>query len=167
VEINYDHSLLIIHSRAIKVPKGYVKSKLEFIRSFVCAKGAFEIENKKYSGDFLFDTGSEQAIILDSAWVSGKNFPKNLKLIKSLTIRNPGGAKFETKIVLSPLFKINNFELTNIPTSIFESKNPAGFEINNLGNDFLKRFNMILDFKNDCLYLKPNKLINSKYRVTS
>jgi len=65
--------------------------------------------------------------------------------------------------VLAPKIKVNNIALTNIPTSILASKNPAGFEINNFGNDLLKRFNMVLDFKNDCLYLKPNKLVGVKY----
>jgi hypothetical protein len=163
VELDYDRNLLIIHSKLPKALKGYVKSKLEFIRSFVCAKAAFEIENKKYAGDFLFDTGSGQAIILDSTWASKQNFPTNLKLIKSSTLSDPRGVKYETKVVLSPLFKINGFALSNIPTLLLGGKNPTGFGINFLGNGLLKRFNMILDFKNDCLYLKPNKLMGLKY----
>jgi hypothetical protein len=167
VEIDYDNNQLIIHSRLSKVLKGYVKSKMKFIHSFVCVKATFEIENKKYSGDFLLDTGSDQAIILDSTWAGRQNFPKNLKLIKSSVLRDPRGVKYETKIVLSPLLRINTFELTNIPTYVLGSKNPTGFEINYLGNDLLKRFNIILDFKNDCLYLKPNKLISLEYRENS
>jgi len=85
-------------------------------------------------------------------------------LIKTTVLKNPRGVKFEIKVVLAPLLKINNIALTNIPTSILAGKNPAGFEINNFGNDLLKRFNMILDFKNDCLYLQPNKLMGVKYR---
>ena len=167
VEIDYDHNLLIIHSRLPKALKGYVKSKLEFVRSFVCAKGSFEIENKKYPGDFLFDTGSDQAAIIDSTWASRLHFPANLTLIKSSVLRDPRGVEYKTKVVLAPLLNINHFELTNIPTLVLGSKNPAGFEINDLGNDLLKRFNMILDFKNDCLYLKPNKLMGVKYRANS
>ncbi|NHA07480.1 hypothetical protein G7092_27015 [Mucilaginibacter sp. HC2] len=167
VEVNYDLHFLIIHSKPIKIPKGYVRSKLQIVHSFVIAKANFEIEKKKYFGDFLFDTGSNTAIILDSAWISKQNFPRNLKLIKSLVLHNPKGVAFETKVVLAPLLTINSFELNNIPTLILGSKNPAGFEINNFGNEFLKRFNMILDFKNDYLYLKPNKLANIKYRENS
>jgi hypothetical protein len=66
--------------------------------------------------------------------------------------------------VLFPLLRLNNFELTNIPTLVLGGKNPVGFEINTLGNDVLKRFNIILDFQNDYLYLKPNKLTGVKYR---
>lgn len=167
VEINYDHNLLIIHSSMPKDLKGYVRTKLEFIRSFVCTKGIFEMGDKKYAGDFLMDTGSDQAIILDSAWTARQNFTEGLKLIKSSTIRDPRGVKYETKLVLAPQIKVSDFSLSNIPTLVLGGKNPTGFEINFLGNDLLKRFNMILDFKNDYLYLKPNQLMNSKYRGNS
>ncbi|WP_428660172.1 hypothetical protein [Runella sp.] len=167
VEIDYDNNRLIIHSKLPKILKGYVKSKLEFIHSFVCVKGAFEIENKKYVGHFLLDTGSDQAIILDSVWASKQNFPTNLKLIKSSVLRDPRGVTYETRTVLSPLLKINDFEVINVPTLLLGSKNPVGFEVNYLGNDLLKRFNTILDFKNDYIYLKPNKLMSLKYKASS
>jgi hypothetical protein len=167
VEVDYDKNLLVIRPGLPKEMKSYVRSKLEFIRSFVCTKASFEIENKKYTGDFLFDTGSDRALIVDSTWASKQNFPKNLKLIKSTVLWDPRGEKYETRTVLAPVLKINGFKLTNIPTLMLGSKNPAGFEINDFGNDFLKRFNMILDFKNDYLYLKPNKLMNGEYRKSS
>jgi hypothetical protein len=167
VEINYDHNVLIIHSKLPNTLKGYIKSKIEFARSFAYIKGTFEIANKKYIGNFSMDTGSEQAIILDSTWAAKQNFPQDLKLIRSSVLRDPRGVKYEIKVVQSPLFKINSFALTNIPTLLLGSKNPVGFEMNYLGNDLLKRFNMILDFKNDCLYLKPNKLTGLKYRENS
>jgi len=164
VQIDYDKSIIIIHSKLPKGLKGYTKSKLDFRNSFVIAKGNFEIGKNKYPGNFLMDTGADQAIILDSAWAASRNFAADLKLIKTTVLKNPRGVKFEIKVVLAPLLKINNIALTNIPTSILAGKNPAGFEINNFGNDLLKRFNMILDFKNDCLYLQPNKLMGVKYR---
>jgi hypothetical protein len=54
-----------------------------------------------------------------------------------------------------------------VPTIILGSKNPVGFEMNYFGNGLLKRFNMILDFKNDYLYLKPNKLSTVKDKADS
>jgi hypothetical protein len=167
VEIDYDNSLLIIHSKLPKSLKGYVRSKLTFIHSFACAKGTFEVENKKYTGNFLLDTGSDQAIIVDSAWAARHRIAGNFKLIRSSIVRDPRGVKYETRVVLAPLVKINDFALTDIPTMVLGSKNPVGFEVNYWGNDFLKRFNIILDFKNDYLYLKPNKLMSVRYRATS
>lgn len=167
VEINYDLNAIIVHSRLPKALKGYHKQKIEFIQSFVCVKGSFEIGQKKYTGNFLFDTGSDQALIVDSTWASKQHFPKDLKLIKTSALKDPRGVKYETRIVLAPRYKINNFELSNIPVYMLGSQNPTRFEINFLGNDLLKRFNIVLDFEQDYLYMKPNKLWEVKYRESS
>lgn len=164
VEIDYDHHLIIIHSMLTKKPKGYAKSKIEFIHSFVCMKGSFEIARKKYTGNFLLDTGSDQAVILDSNWAVKQNFRKDLKLIRTSVLKDPRGVKYETRVLAVPLIRLNDFVLTDIPAYVLGSKNPVGFEINYLGNDLLKRFNMVLDLKHDRLYLQPNKLTGVKYR---
>lgn len=168
VEINYDKNCLIIHSKLPKQMKGYVRSELEFMESFVCINGAIKIGSNVYPGRFLMDTGSDQAIILDKDWTARQQFPHDsLKLIKSSTLKDPRGVSYETKIVEMPCIKLNGFELRNIPTYMLSSRNPVGFEVNYLGNDLLKRFNMILDFKNDVVYLKPNGLMKLEYRQSS
>ncbi len=167
IEVNYDLNVLVIHSGPFKAPKGYNRSAFEVMRSFIVAKGGFLMAGKQYPGNFLFDTGSDQAIILDSAWAAKYNFSQGLKLIRTTVLSDPRGVKFEIKIVRSPAFTINGLTLTSIPTAILGSSNPAGFPVNNLGNDLLKRFNMILDLKNDLLYLRPNHLWGVKYREDS
>ncbi len=164
VEVDYNRGLIIIHSKMPKSLKGYVKSKMDFTRSFPHIKGTFEIAGKQCSGDFMMDSGSAEAMILDSAWAARQNFANGLKLIRSTTLSDPRSVKYEIKIVEAPNMALNGFGLTNIPAIILAGKNPMGFSINYLGNDVLKRFNMILDFKNDYLYLKPNKLMGVKYK---
>ena len=167
VEIDYDNGLLIIHSGLPKNLKGYNKSKLLFLHSFVCMKGFFEIAHKKYPGNFLLDTGADQAVIADSGWAGKQHFADNLKLIRTSVLRDPRGVQSTTRIVVAPRLTIGNFELSNIPTAVLGGKNTVGFEVNYLGNDLLKRFNTILDFKNDNIYLKPNKLMGLPYRENS
>ena len=163
VEIDYDHNLIIIHSRLPDDLKGYARSKIKFIHSYLCAEAVFKLENKKYLGDFMFDTGSDQALILDSGWVGKQNLTRDLKLIRTSVLRDGRGVKHETRLVLSPLLEINGLVLRDIPTLVMGSKNPANFEINFFGNDLLKRFNIVLDLGKDNLYLKPNKLMSLKY----
>ena len=167
VEINYDNNLIIIRSKLPKGLKGYAKEKLDFIRSFVSAKGAIEVDGKEYNGAFLFDTGADQAIIADSGWAAKQGFFNNLKVIKSTILHDPRGVQYETKTVLAPKVIFSHFAQTDVPTMVLAGKNPVGFEINYFGNGFLKRFNMIMDFKNDMLYIKPNKLMELPYKVNS
>ncbi|MEO3402444.1 hypothetical protein AAFN85_00980 [Mucilaginibacter sp. CAU 1740] len=158
VEVDYDNSRIIIHNQPATGLKGYERSKIGFVRGFGYANGAFEIAGKKYTGKFSMDTGSEQELIVDSGWVARNNFPTDLKLIKSSVLHDPRGTGYQIRIVEAPLFRVNGFPVANVATLILTGKNPVGFEMNFFGNGLLKRFNMILDFKNDYLYLKPNKL---------
>lgn len=167
VEINYDRSVMVIHSALPSIAKHYTKSDLLFMRSFVCAKAAFVTGGKKYSGNFLLDTGSDQAIILDSNWAAAQQFPANLPLISTKTLKDPRGVQYETRTVRTPVFNINGYALRNVPALILGSKNPVNFEVNYLGNDLLKRFNLLLDFTTDHLYLKPNQLTGLPYRAGS
>ncbi|QKJ29752.1 hypothetical protein HQ865_08265 [Mucilaginibacter mali] len=169
IELDYDKSLIIIHNNLAKIPKGYQRSKLIFNRSNALVRGSFKIDGKVYTGNFSMDTGSETAMIVDSGWVGKQHLPVDrLKLIKSMTFSDPQNRTFQSNVVLTPSYTINNFPLGNVPALILSSKiNPAGYELNFLGNDLLKRFNMLLDLKNDFIYLKPNHLIDVKYKQSS
>ncbi|QJD96931.1 hypothetical protein HH214_14150 [Mucilaginibacter robiniae] len=164
VEINYNRHLLIVHSKMPKHLKGYHQAPIDFVHSQACIKGTFEVNHKKYNSYFAMDTGSEQAVILNNDWIEKQKYPKNLKLIKSTVLHDPQGKKYETKIVQSPLLKLAGYPLINIPTLMVEGLNRSTSEVNYLGNDLLKRFNIILDFKHDQIYLKPNQLFKMKYR---
>ena len=165
VELDFNKSLLIVYSGKFrKIPRGYTKSPLVFSHSFMIIKGQMKKGDHNYPADFLMDTGSEQAIILDSTWAAQANYPNTLKLVRTIVLHNPRGVKFETKVVLAPGLDLNGFNLVNVPALVLGSRNPAGFSINTLGGDVLKRFNIIMDFKHDYVFLKPNHLINSPYR---
>lgn len=164
VEIDYDKHILVVHSQLPKIKKGYSKSKIEFYQSFVCIKGNFTINHKVYNGLFIMDTGSDLAIIMDSTWLNQQNFPKDLKHIKTTTLKDPRGTVYENKVVLAPQFNLNGLILYDIPTSLLGGTNPTRLALNFLGNDLLKRFNTILDFKNDYIYIKPNSLTSLPYK---
>lgn len=164
VEINYDRQLLIIHSKLPGLAKGYSALALSFIHSYLCIKASFAQGGTTYSGDFLLDTGSDAAMIADSSWTALHQFTSGLPVIRTKILHDPRGVSYETKTVLAPQMRIHNFTLTNIPAMVLPGPNPTGFSINFLGNDLLKRFNMVLDFRKDMVYLKPNLLFNTPYR---
>ena len=167
VEIDYDKGLLIIHARSPRGLRGYTRTPLQFIRSYVCIKGSFTKENKKYSGDFMLDTGSDQAVIVDSTWASRGDFPRDLRLLRTSVLKDPRGAQYMTRVVLAPKLRIDKYALDSVPTMVLGSLNPTHMELNLFGNDLLKRFNIILDLQHDYLYLKPNKLMGVRYREQS
>lgn len=167
VEIDYDRMLLIIHPGSPGSLRGYARVPLAFIRSYVCIKVHFKKENKEYSGDFMLDTGSDQAAIVDSIWASRWDLPRGLPLIRTSLLKDPRGARYETRVVVAPKLRIGRIQLDSVPTMVLGSLNPTRMELNFLGNDLLKRFNIILDLQHDYLYLKPNKLMGVRYKELS
>lgn len=157
VEIDYDRSRLVIHSKPPKAEKGHAVAKIEFVRSFMCIKAVVGTGHKKYPGLFLLDTGADGAVILDSAWTAERHLDGELETIRTSVVRDPGGVKYETRIVRLPRLKIARTGFTNVPAHLLGGPSPLGFKINYLGNDLLKRFHTVIDLKHDRLYLKPNK----------
>jgi hypothetical protein len=162
LEINYDIRRMTIHATLPNV-ENYSKTQLNPINTLWCFDGQLIANNKGYHGRFLFDTGYQKAMLLDSIMMQEQNFPKDLPLIKTNKLRNGAGKVFITKVVEVPKLLIGNQSLTEIPTQLLNTRNPAGFKTHILGNELLKRFNTIIDFKNKMIYFKKNSLVDLPY----
>lgn len=163
VEIDFDKKIIILHKQLPPFKTFYTKSNIKFIKSLFCIEAAIILNNHNYIGNFLFDTGSDLAIVIDSVWAFQNNFPDGLKILKKSSFSDGAGRIYQTSLVTLPSLTINNHTLNNIPTSILDYSSPVGYQMNYFGNDLLKRFNMIIDLKNDEIYLKPNSLFNTSY----
>ena len=167
VEINYSKNILIIHTALPKELSGYTRFPLRFIRSFACMEAELVVQGKRSTGSFLLDTGSDQAMILDSSWLARQSIPEPLQVLRVSTVSDPRGVIYQTKTVCVPEINLDSHRLINVPALLLGSRNPVGFEVNYLGNDVLKRFDTILDLQHDVLYLKPNPLMRRGYRGDS
>ncbi len=162
VEINYDKNILIIHSSLPSIPKDFVKLPIEYIKGYFFVNGFFQLNRKQYSSRFLFDSGYQRAIILDNTLVKAKD-TDSLEVLKITILKNSHGKEFETKIFNLNEFSFKSSSSRNIPAQYLTASNPTGFPTHILGCEFLKRFNTILDFQNNYVYLKQNSLVNHPY----
>lgn len=163
VEIDYDKNILIVHSSLPQQPMNYAQLKIKYINTLFCIQGNLMVNNRSYPNRFLFDTGYQRALLLDSVLMERQNFPKDLTVLKVNELRNGAGKIFRTKIVETDRLLLNQTYAANIPTQLLNTGNPARFPIHILGNELLKRFNTILDFQGNYIYLKPNSLFNVDY----
>lgn len=165
VAIDYDHHYLLVYTHLPRqAVRGYTKTKLLFRCSFLCVQAAFQAGEHAYPGEFLLDTGASAAVMVDSSWVSQQQFPRNLPLLKTVVLHDPRGEKLETRVMQAPAFSLGPYQFSAVPTHVFLRASPDRFAINNLGNELLKRFNLLFDFQHDVLYLKPNKLWGLPFR---
>jgi hypothetical protein len=74
-----------------------------------------------------------------------------------------GSGVTKTTLALLPGFIFGNYSFKQVPVNL---ENPAEHDPGTgvLGMDILKRFHTILDYKNNMIYLKPNRIIKSPYK---
>jgi hypothetical protein len=74
-----------------------------------------------------------------------------------------GAGAIKTTRVLLPGFIFGNYELKQVPIYLeCPAEHDPGTGV--LGMDLLKRFNTIIDYQNNLIWLKPNHLVNSPYK---
>ena len=163
VEIDYDKNIFVVHSQLPKIDEGYAKLKLEHIYNSFCIEAELQIKNKKFKNRFLFDTGYQRTIMLDTALVDEQNYPKDLPIIKKVMMRNGAGVELPVITFNNEKLNIGNSTLFDIPVQLLNNQQVVKYKAHILGNEVLKRFNTIYDFHKDVVYLKPNSLANLEY----
>jgi hypothetical protein len=163
VEIDYDRCLFIVHTGRPEMAGGYSKLKMDYRHNVFCIDAVLQVKNKKYKGRFLFDNGYQRTIMLDTLMMKEQHFPNDLKVIKRVIMKNGQGMDIPVITVNNEKFTIGKESFLNIPVQLMATTNPARFKTHILGNEVLKRFNTVLDFQSNLVYLKPNKLIGLPY----
>ena len=163
VEIDYDKSLFIVHTKMPKIAKGYSKFDIEYVYTLFCIHTDLEVKKKRYNNRFLFDTGYQRTVMLDTVLMNEQNYPKDLEVIKKVIMKNGQGKEIPILTVNNERLNFGSYALFNIPVQLLTTGNPARFKTHILGNEVLKRFNTILDFQKNIVYLKPNSLIDLPY----
>lgn len=164
VEIDYDKKYFIVHSKMPKPSKGYVRLNMEFTNTLFCINGTLQIKNKNYNGRFLFDNGYQRTVMLDKQMVEEQQYPReDLFVLKKTILKNGKGEEIPVITVRNEKLIFEKLCLYNVPVQLLSSNNPARFKTHILGNEVLKRFNTILDFQKNKVYLKPNSLWNEPY----
>lgn len=168
VELNYDKNIIVVHS---EIPKyvlkddAYTKLAIKFFDNVFSVESIISQSGIEIKDRFLFDTGYQRTAMLDNDLLNAEKFPiEKMKEIKRVIMKGAQGN--EIPVFTSNLEKliIGDYELKNVPIQKLTSYKPLkGTNIHILGNEVLKRFNTILDFQNNIVYLKKNKLYNVEY----
>ncbi|WP_297984893.1 hypothetical protein [uncultured Chryseobacterium sp.] len=164
LEIDYDKNLMIAHSKLPKISKDYERFDMELMREHFCIYLDLEQNGKKHKTRYLFDSGYQRAVMLDNDILKENSLGnEDFKLIKETKMYNSQNEEIPVKTVLLPKLHFGKYVLKSVPAQINSYNKPAGFKTNFLGNEILKRFNAILDFQNNVVYLKPNKHFKEEY----
>ncbi|MEM9052195.1 MAG: hypothetical protein AAGC47_09110 [Bacteroidota bacterium] len=167
VEVDYDKGLMIVHSDMDKDLGNYAKLEIEYTHTLFCIQGSISQGESNFPNRYLFDTGFQRAVIMDKDLRAKSGFPIDLPVIKESRLQNSAGTEFVNQVVKVDQVCFGDACASEVPVQLFGAPNPARFETHILGSELLKRFNTILDFQNDFVYLKPNSLMDLPYADAS
>jgi hypothetical protein len=168
VELNYDQGMMVVHSKLpdyVKKDKAYQPLDIIYFDKLFFVETTIKQGAKINKDWFLFDTGYQRTVMLDGPLLKEQNFPTDeMKIIKKVIMK--GGQGNEIPVITANLesLSLGKYNLKNIPSQLLSESRPINDKkMNILGNEILKRFNVFMDFQNNIIYIKPNKLFNDGY----
>ena len=157
VKINYDRNVIEIWQQGrIKYPRnGYLlKPKINNIPVLP----AIIEDGKARNGNFFFDTGAGLSFLMSEDYERDSSILKVGK--KTITTQAEGlGGKKQMKLTTIKQLTIGPYTFKKVPTHIFKDDyNVTSYpDLGGLiGNDMLRRFNLILNYAENEIHMKPN-----------
>lgn len=146
---------------------GYTKMSLGPSANYpTTLKSTLLIGDKKYSGLFGLDTGADDVLTISSPYSRKNGLVDKMVKIGSAGFQGSDGSEYEMPIVLCPEIQFAAMHLYRLPISlsvasegIDSSDKIDGF----FGNAFLKKFNIILDYKKKAVYFRLNKNLYTEF----
>jgi len=157
VRIDYDSSKIYVYSKgSIRYPRGGFLLKPTF--AILPIQATYVRDNLDVNSHFYFDIGAGLCLLLSNDFVNDSSFLKPKR--KPLTMQAQGlGGKADLKITYVEEVRLGPYRFRKVPTYIFYDEH----HITNyptigglLGNDLLRRFNIIFNYDKQDIYLYPN-----------
>jgi hypothetical protein len=157
VKLDYDSSKIFVYTRGtIKYPRGGFLLKPS-ISNIPVVRNTLR-DNKELTTKFYFDTGAGMCLLLSADFVADSNFIKPKRKWYVTQAEGLGG-KAPMKQGVIKQIRIGPYKFRNVPTYIFDDEfnvtaypNQSGL----LGNDLLRRFNVIFNYERNDIYMIPN-----------
>jgi len=157
VDINYDSNRVYVYSRgSFRYPHGGYM--LRPVIASLPIIGADLMDIQKVTGRFYFDTGAGLCTLLSTDFVTDSNFLDGHKKSYYTQAQGLGGKAIMRMTTLKEV-KVGRYRFRRVPIYIFDDQynvtsypNLGGL----IGNDILRRFNVILDYGRRMIYMTPN-----------
>ena len=158
VKVDYDTTRLFVYTKGpMKYPRGgyLIKPTLATIPVVTNRMK----EERDITSRFFFDTGAGLCLLLTEDFVGDSSVFSKGKRIYTTQAEGLGGKTY-MKLTTLKEFRIGPYRFRRVPTFIFEDEfNVTSYPYLGglIGNDLLRRFNVILNYERRDIYLMPNK----------
>lgn len=164
VKIDYDSSKIKVYSKgSMKYPRGGFL--LRPILSTLPIQIAKVADERDITSRFYFDTGAGLCLLLSSDFTDDSSLLSKKR--KPVITQGEGlGGKMEMKLTTIRDFKLGPYRFKKVPTYIFDDAyNVTAYPYLGglIGNDILRRFNVILNYERRDIYLQPNSHFRDQF----
>jgi PDZ domain/Aspartyl protease len=157
VDINYDSLRVSVYSKGtFRYPRGGY-----LLRPLIPNLPIMNVETidaRKVNGRYYFDTGAGLCALFSTDFISDSNLLDNRKKFYLTQAQGLGGKATMRLTTLKDL-KVGPYRFRKVPVYLFDDNfnvtsypNLCGL----LGNDILRRFNVVLNYDRRCICLTPN-----------
>lgn len=157
VKINYDSLLIHVYSKgSMKYPKGGYLLKPLLVNLLI--QSARVTDQHDRTARFYFDTGAGLCLLLSSDFVQDSTL-FSAKRKRVITQVEGLGGKKQMELTTVKNFRLGPYKFRRVPAYIFEDEfNVTSYPYLGglIGNDLLRRFNVILNYEKRDVYITPN-----------
>jgi len=122
-------------------------------------------DEKTIYSRFLYDMGAGLCMLLSKEFAEDSNFLSKKK--KRFIKEGEGlGGKIDMELMVMKEVKIGPYKFKNVPTFIFDDENNVTsypYMGGLIGNDILRRFNVILNYAKGDIFIIPNRHFNETF----
>ncbi|ULQ55576.1 aspartyl protease family protein [Flavihumibacter rivuli] len=158
VKLDYDSLIMTVSTRgAIKYPKGGYLIRPNLATIPVTTNRM--TESRTITNRFFFDTGAGLCLLFNSDFVEDSTVFSSRKKMYTTQAEGLGGKTY-MKLTTTKEFRIGPYKFRKVPTYIFDDEfNVTSYPYLGglVGNDILRRFNVIFNYERRDIYLMPNK----------
>ncbi|CAN5371027.1 hypothetical protein BH20BAC1_BH20BAC1_10020 [soil metagenome] len=122
-------------------------------------------DERKLVANFYIDTGAGLSFLMSKRFEEDSSVLKDRRVPISVQVQGLGGKK-EMLLTIMKLVQIGPYKFRRVPTNILDDEFNAisyPFLGGLIGNDILRRFNMILNYQEKEIHLKPNSHFRDEF----
>lgn len=158
VALNYDENIISIYSPGhFKYPKAGYTLRPTF--SSIPIQTATVKDGINITSKFYFDSGAGLCFLLSEDFAKDSSVLQKNKIMVPTQAEGLGGKK-PMMLTVAKEIKIGPYRFKRVPTYVFKDEynvtsypNTGGL----IGNDLLRRFNVILNYPDQTIHITPNK----------
>jgi hypothetical protein len=164
VKIDYDLMQINVYTPgSLKYPRGGYLMRPNF--TTLPMQNALVMDDRPINSRFIFDTGAGLCFLLSQDFVEDSTVLRKGRKIYPTQAEGLGGKKVMSLTVLKEV-KLGPYKFKSVPVHIFDDEyNVTTYPTLGgiIGNDLLRRFNLIVNYPEQTIHIKPNSHMNESF----